>query len=304
MPSDLADVRVAAQHDLSRVLASARQVRDAAPLILEAISGHLGCVVSELWVIDETRGVLESVGTWAANDGYRLFLKTDESFTFAQGKGLPGLAWQRRSPQWMTNVSEDHSFERLLAASACGLRAAVAFPVVFGGNVTGVVQFFYARPREPDEKLMAAFADIGEHLGLFLERARKDEIVLRQARELVELSAPILRVGHDALLLPIIGTLDARRAVHVTERMLTRVSEVGARVVLIDLTGAGTMDSYMAHRILDAVAAVKLLGAEAILTGVQPAAARTLALLGIDLSQLEVRATLADGLAALRVQTD
>jgi anti-anti-sigma regulatory factor len=291
-----ADARLALQHDLSRVLASARQVRDAAPVILEAISARLGCVVSELWVIDEPRSVLESVGTWAKSAAYRSFTRTDDSFVFRKGDGLPGLCWQRNAPQWMTDVSEDAKFERRLAARTCDLRAAVAFPTVFGDSVNGVVQFFYPELREPDVKLIETFADIGEQIGLFLERARTDAIVFRQARELLELSAPILRVAPHAILLPIIGTFDARRAVQVTERLLAKVVEAGARVVVLDVTSAGAMDTFMAQRILDAVAAVRLLGARTILTGVQPAAARTLALLGIDFQQLEVCSTLAEGL--------
>lgn len=304
MASDLAEVRLAAQRELSRVLASARAPRDAAPAILEAISGHLGCVVSELWVVDDTRSFMESIGTWAVNESYKVFLQTDESCTFARGHGLPGLAWEHASPQWMSDVTGAPAFERKPAATACGLRAAVAFPILFGGNVTGVVQFFYAQPRQPDAKMMEIFADLGEQLGLFLERAHGDAIVLRQAKELLELSAPILRVAPDAILLPIIGTLDARRAIHVTERLLVKVVELGAHVVVLDVTSAGSMDTFMAQRILGAVAAVHLLGAETILTGVRPEAAKTLALLGIDFSRLEVRATLADGLAMLHERAD
>lgn len=297
--TDLVDARLALQHDLSRALASARQVRDAAPKILASISERLGCVVSEMWVIDEARGVLASAGTWAKTGAYRAFLATDDSFVFPKGNGLPGLAWEKGTPQWMRDVSTDAKFERRPAASACNLRAAVAFPITFGESVLGVVQFFYPELREPDAKLMATFADIGEQIGLFLERARADAIVLRQANELVALSAPILRVAPHAILLPIIGAFDARRAVQVTERLLTHVVDLGVHVVVLDLTSAGEMDTYMAQRILDTVASVRLLGARTILTGVQPAAARTLALLGIDFRQLEVCSSLADGLRAI-----
>ena len=299
--SDLIKARLAVQHDLSRALASARQVRDAAPAILGAIGPRLGCVVSEMWVVEEPEAVLQSVGTWAADERYAAFLGTDTVFHFARGRGLPGLAWEHASPQWMTDVSTHPSFERQVAALTCGLRAAVAFPILFGGNVTGVVQFFYPEIRQPDEEMMATFADIGEQLGLFLERARIDGVLLRQAEEIMELSAPILRVAPHAILLPIIGAFDERRAIHVTERLLTHVVELGARHVVLDLTSAGSMDTFMAQRILDTIAAVKLLGSEPILTGVQPEAARTLVLLGIEFKQLKVCASLAGGLALLGV---
>ena len=298
--SDLVDARLSVQRDLSRALASARQVREAAPSILDAISGRLGCAASEMWLVDDARSALVCVGTWAGEERARSFVASSTSFEFSRGQGLPGGAWERATPQWMTDVSADAAFERNVTALASGLHAAVAFPILFGGDVTGVVQFFYPEERQADTLMMETFADIGEQLGLFLERARIDAITQRQAAEILELSAPILRVAPDAVLLPIIGSFDAGRAVHVTERLLTRVSELGARCVVFDLTNAGTMDTFMARRLLDAVAAVKLLGASAIVTGVQPAAARTMVLLGVQLGDIEVRASLADGLTLLR----
>lgn len=301
--SILADARMAVQRDLSRVLASARDVRDASPAILEAISGRLGCVVSEMWVAAEDRPVLQLVATWRANERYQPFLESGTHAEFERGHGLPGLAWDRGSPQWMSDVSTDETFARKLDATACGLHAAIAFPIVFGGIVTGVVQFFYPETRTPDTAMMDTFADIGEQLGLFLERARIDATALKQAQEILELSAPVLRVAPNAILLPVIGTFDAKRASHVAQKLLERVVETGAKWVLIDVTGAASLETFTAHRLLETISAVRLLGATTILTGVQAAAARTLVLLGIDFKNLVVCGSLADGLAFLREHT-
>jgi anti-anti-sigma regulatory factor len=302
MPT-LADARLAVQRDLSRVLASARDVREAAPAILEAISGRLGCVVSEMWVIDEARPVLQSVATWCAGDRFQPFLDSGKHAEFERGQGLPGLAWECGASQWMTDVSKEETFARKLDAIACGLHAAVAFPIVYGGVVTGVVQFFFPEPRTANVELMTTFADIGEQLGLFLERARIDATALKQAQEILELSAPILRVAPNAILLPVIGSFDAKRASHVSQKLLERVVETGSTWVVIDVTGAASLETFTAHRLLDTIAAVRLLGATTILTGVQAAAARTLVLLGVELGNVVVRGSLADGLAFLREQS-
>lgn len=295
---DIIPARLAAQRDLSRVLASARQVRHAALAILQAVSPHLGCAVSELWIVG-AHGTLEPAAVWTENDSYAIFAR-DRSFRFERGKGLPGLAWERRSPQWMSNVAIDPMFERKLAANACGLRAAVAFPVVFEESVSGVVQFFYTQPREADAGLMESFADIGEQIGLYFERAKAEAVVARQASELLELSAPILRIAPRVILLPIIGTFDARRADTITERLLAAVVEQSAHTVVLDITSAGAADQVMAELITRAVASIRLLGADTILTGVQPDAARALALTGVDLGEVDVCSSLADGLARLR----
>ncbi len=302
MPT-LAEARLAVQRDLSRVLASARQVRDAAPAILGAISGRLGCVVSEMWVVGEDRQLLQSVATWRADDRYAPFIARGAHSEFERGQGLPGLAWEHGAPQWMADVSTEEAFARKLDAIACGLHAAVAFPIVFDRVVTGVVQFFYPETRTPNVELMTTFADIGEQLGLFLERARIDATALKQAQEILELSAPILRVAPNAVLLPVIGSFDAKRASHVSQKLLERVVETSAHWVVIDVTGAAALETFTAHRLLETIAAVHLLGSKVILTGVQASAARTLVLLGVEIKNVVVCGSLADGLAFLREHT-
>jgi anti-anti-sigma regulatory factor len=216
------------------------------------------------------------------------------------GVGLPGRVWKSGRPAWIVNVGDDPEFARKREANVCGLHAAVAFPVVAQGRVSGVVQFFYDRSREPDEEMIQLFADVGEQIGLFFEREEAQAMLLNQANEIMELLAPVLEVGARALLVPIIGTLEGRRADRFMERLLSSVVAASAKAVVIDITGAGAIDTYMAQRIIDAIAGLRLLGARVILTGIQPNAARTLALLGTNLTAVEVHGSLADGLAALQ----
>jgi rsbT co-antagonist protein RsbR len=112
------------------------------------------------------------------------------------------------------------------------------------------------------------------------------------------LSMPILSVSRDVELVPIIGGLDAARGEEFLERLLERVSAAGARVVILDVTGAESLDDAVAARLLSATRAVRLLGAEVILCGVSPALARAAVRLDLDLSALRPQRDLAAAIAS------
>jgi rsbT co-antagonist protein RsbR len=95
---------------------------------------------------------------------------------------------------------------------------------------------------------------------------------------------------------PLIGTLDSQRAQQFTERLLERIVEMRASVALVDITGVPMMDTRTAQYLLEAISAVRLLGAQVILTGVRPAIAQTLVHLGIDLTSVATRPSLEAGL--------
>jgi PAS domain S-box-containing protein len=130
------------------------------------------------------------------------------------------------------------------------------------------------------------------------ERRRAKEIILSQARELFELSTPIVKIGHDMELVPLIGKLDSQRAEQLMEQLLERVARDGSNVVLLDVTGVLAIEHETAQHLIKTIAAVRLLGAETVLTGVRPAIARTLVDLGIDLGGIETQGSLAAALGA------
>jgi len=111
-----------------------------------------------------------------------------------------------------------------------------------------------------------------------------------------ELSTPVLTVREGILLGPIIGSLSRERADLMTSALLRAVVERRARFVILDVTGVGSMDADAVHYLTRAAAAVRLMGAECILTGIGANVARTLVRMGADLTGVEVRRTLADGL--------
>lgn len=126
--------------------------------------------------------------------------------------------------------------------------------------------------------------------------AHLDTLARHQAA-IRELSTPVIRVHERVLLLPLVGTIDTVRAQQVMETLLSQVVEQQARVVIVDIAGVAVVDTKVADHLLKTTAAVRLLGAETILTGISAQVARTMIQLGVDLSTMQTSSRLADGIA-------
>ncbi len=126
--------------------------------------------------------------------------------------------------------------------------------------------------------------------------AASEAIISLQSREILEISTPVVQIWAGVVAAPLIGILDSQRAQQFTERLLERIVEMRASVALVDITGVPTMDTQTAQYLLEAISAVRLLGAQLILTGVRPVIAQTLVHLGIDLSSVATRPSLEAGL--------
>lgn len=124
----------------------------------------------------------------------------------------------------------------------------------------------------------------------------REEIIQQQRMDMMELSTPVIKVWDKILTLPIIGTLDSRRAQMMMEALLQKVVETGSTIAILDITGVRTMDTLVANHLIKTVTAARLMGARCILTGVSPAIAQTMVQLGIDLTQITTRAQMADGI--------
>jgi rsbT co-antagonist protein RsbR len=124
----------------------------------------------------------------------------------------------------------------------------------------------------------------------------REEIIRQQRADMLELSTPVIKVWDKILTLPIIGTLDSRRAQMMMEALLQKVVETGSTIAILDITGVRTMDTLVANHLIKTVTAARLMGARCILTGVSPAIAQTMVQLGIDLTQITTRAQMADGI--------
>ncbi len=129
------------------------------------------------------------------------------------------------------------------------------------------------------------------------ERQAIEEKLRKQSQEILEMaSVPVVPVWEGVMLVPLIGTLDSQRSQVLIERLLGRISETNSPVAVLDITGVPTVDTQTAQHLIEMISAVRLLGAEVILTGVRPNIAQTLVHLGIDLSNVITRSSLSLGL--------
>ncbi|HLA74101.1 MAG TPA: STAS domain-containing protein [Steroidobacteraceae bacterium] len=136
---------------------------------------------------------------------------------------------------------------------------------------------------------------LGLHTIKTYQKAR-EEIINRQQREMLELSTPVVKLWDGILALPMIGTLDSARTQVVMESLLQRVVETGSQIVILDITGVPTVDTLVAQHLLKTVTALRLMGADCIISGVRPQIAQTIVHLGVDLQGVTTKANLADAL--------
>ncbi|MDR0181924.1 STAS domain-containing protein [Lysobacter sp. UC] len=125
----------------------------------------------------------------------------------------------------------------------------------------------------------------------------REAVIERQQHELLELSTPVVKLWKDVLALPIIGTLDSNRTQIMMETLLTRIAETEAAIAIIDITGVPTVDTLVAQHLIKTVTAIRLMGADCIISGVRPQIAQTIVHLGVDLGEVTTKANLADALA-------
>jgi rsbT co-antagonist protein RsbR len=139
--------------------------------------------------------------------------------------------------------------------------------------------------------------DLVDKLGLFTLEAfvkSREELIQRQQREMMELSTPVVQLWENILALPLIGTLDSERTQVVMESLLQKIVDTGALIAIIDITGVPTVDTLVAQHLLKTVAAARLMGADCIISGIRPQIAQTIVHLGVNLSDVTTKASLAD----------
>jgi rsbT co-antagonist protein RsbR len=126
-----------------------------------------------------------------------------------------------------------------------------------------------------------------DKLGVYtmdLYQKTREEVIVRQQEELLELSTPVVRLWDGIVAVPLIGTLDSARTQIVMESLLQQIVTSGAEIAIIDITGVPTVDTLVAQHLLKTVSAARLMGADCIISGIRPQIAQTIVHLGIDLS--------------------
>lgn len=124
----------------------------------------------------------------------------------------------------------------------------------------------------------------------------REEVILRQTDEITEISTPVIRVWDGIVALPIIGILDSTRTQTMMENLLQEIVSTGSTIAILDISGVPTVDSLVAQNLIKTVSATRLMGAECIISGIRAEIAQTIVHLGIDLSNIKTKATLASAL--------
>lgn len=139
-----------------------------------------------------------------------------------------------------------------------------------------------------------------DKLGLMTTEAyvkTKEQLIAKQAEEMLELSTPVVKLWQGIVAIPLIGTLDSNRTQVVMESLLSTIVATNSKVAIIDITGVPAVDTLVAQHLLKTITAAKLMGAECILSGIRPQIAQTIVHLGINLMDVITKASLADALA-------
>ena len=143
---------------------------------------------------------------------------------------------------------------------------------------------------------------LGLHTTEIYQKAR-EEVIIRQQRELLELSTPVVELWTGILALPLIGTLDSNRTQVVMESLLEKIVESRAAIAIIDITGVPTVDTLVAQHLMKTVAAARLMGADCIISGIRPQIAQTIVHLGVDLAMVTTKASMHDAFATALQRT-
>ncbi|MGA7155341.1 MAG: response regulator [Acidobacteriaceae bacterium] len=177
--------RLLAQYFVTKVLAEAPSLHEAAPQILKNICETLEWSVGTVWKLDKKEGVLRCVETWhIPTANVSEFSALTRSHTFDRGIGLPGRVWERADASWIEDITQDTNFPRAPLAKKEGLRSGFGFPILLSNEVLGVLEFFSPQIRQPDTKLLKLLSAIGSQIGQFIERTEAEAALRIYARDL------------------------------------------------------------------------------------------------------------------------
>src|SRR3989475_4033508 len=181
--------RLRAQYTVTQLLAEATIVEEVTPKILQTVCELLQWDLGALWRLDREARLLRCVEGWHKENvkGPQCEAVNRES-TLMLGIGLPGRVWSRHEPAYIPDVVHDTNFPHASVAASEGLHAAFAFPILLGGDVLGVMEFFSHDIRQPEQELLNMMATLGSQIGQFIERKRAEEAFRTSQMELAHVT--------------------------------------------------------------------------------------------------------------------
>jgi PAS domain S-box-containing protein len=262
----------------------------------EAVVKHLDAAFARVWTLNRDEDVLElqaSAGMYTHLDGPHGRVPV--------GMFKIGLIARERKAHLTNSVVGDERVGDQEWAKREGMVAFAGYPLIVEDRLAGVIAMFARRALTDDT--LEALSSVANTVAQGVERKRAEETLATIAHErelmLEEVSTPVVPVLEGVLVLPLIGSLDTVRMERATRAALAEVTRQGARACIIDITGARIADSRAVAHLTNLVQALRLVGADALVTGIGVRAAQSLVGLGLDLERLRTYRTLAQAIAAI-----
>jgi rsbT co-antagonist protein RsbR len=243
------------------------------------------------WIQEQEKVLNQKIKTSEVTDQCKDFLRIfSEAIQTADLKSITGPVWEPvRSA--LAGISRSRSLQGFTPTQTATFVFSMKIPVM---NI--LRKEMEAHPQRLFDSMFTLNLLL-DQLGLFtteIYQKAREEVILRQQEEMMELSTPVVKLWDGILALPLIGTLDSSRTQVVMESLLQKIVDTGSEVAIIDITGVPTVDTLVAQHLMKTVTAARLMGAECIISGIRPQIAATIVHLGVDLLNITTKATLAD----------
>ncbi len=188
-----AEARTALHSAVTEIFAESGSLAEAAPRLLDQMGRQVGAIAGELWRVDAATRRLRRLCAWQVpGAGADEALHQGGAVELALGEGLPGRVWAEGAPVWVPDVSAVPEAGR--GGAGAGVRSLLAFPIVVGEEIRGVVAFGGAHAQPPDPDLLQAVAAIGSQMGQFMQR--NDAVhALAQSREDLDRAQEVGQIG-------------------------------------------------------------------------------------------------------------
>jgi rsbT co-antagonist protein RsbR len=208
-----------------------------------------------------------------------------------------GSNFDSRSSNWKPVTELLDEVSRSRASRGFSPSETATFVLSMKKPIFSIIRNEYSNDAKSVADLSWSATELIDGLGLYTTESflkAREEVIMRQQQDLLELSTPVVKLWDRVLALPLIGTLDSQRTQVVMETLLHQIVQDGAEVAIIDITGVPTVDTLVAQHLLKTVTAARLMGADCIISGIRPSTAQTIVHLGVDLQDVMTKATLAD----------
>ncbi|MBU0492654.1 MAG: GAF domain-containing protein [Chloroflexi bacterium] len=211
------------------------------------------------------------------------------------GQGLVGWVGQQGVTVLANDVQAEPRYVNLYP-NRVPTRAEMSLPILVAGTIVGVLDIQSPQPQAFDETDLLVMGMLANQIAVAIENARLFEQAQRLTATVGELSAPVIQVWDQVLVLPLVGGIDETRSKRIMETLLEGITQHQAQVVILDVTGVPVIDSWVADHLLHTTRAAALLGAQCVLTGISPEIAQSIVSLGLPLTKLTTLPNLQAGI--------